>query len=304
MNTIADPLSIAPESNASAKAASKPRAARLWIPLIAFAGLHILPLAALWTGVSAVDWWVCAGLYWARMFGVTGVYHRYFSHRTYSTSRVFQFVLAWLAMSSSQKGVLWWAGHHRHHHKFSDKPNDRHSPRQHGLYRAHMGWFLAPEHEATDFDRIPDFARYPELMFLDRYWWIPPTTLAAVVFATLGASGLLIGFMLSTVLLWHGTFTINSLTHVWGKRVYETGEDSRNSFILAIITMGEGWHNNHHYYQASAPQGFHWWQIDMTYYILRMLSAVGLIWNLRMPPAKVIAGNFRGGFVARNKTTT
>jgi stearoyl-CoA desaturase (delta-9 desaturase) len=291
MNTVTD--TVAAPTRAPSRAAPK---SRVSLALIAFYGLHLLPLAAIWTGVRPVDVIVCVALYWIRMFGVTGAYHRYFSHRTFKTSRAFQLVLAVLAMSSSQKGVLWWAAHHRHHHKHSDTELDIHSPRQSGLYYAHVGWMLGTEHEGTDTSKILDFAKYPELRFLNRHWWIPPAALALVVFLTLGWSGLLIGFMASTVLLWHGTFTINSLTHRWGKQVYETGDDSRNSFFLAIITMGEGWHNNHHYYQACAPQGFHWWQFDPTYYVLRMLSWVGLIWDIRMPPRSAIEGKFRAGF--------
>jgi stearoyl-CoA desaturase (delta-9 desaturase) len=269
-------------------------AARLWVEGIPFIVLHFVPLLALLPGVVVrpIDWVVCGALYVIRMFGVTGVYHRYFSHRTYKTSRGFQFVLALLAMSSSQKGVLWWAAHHRHHHKFSDMAEDIHSPRQRGFFYAHVGW-LFDHTEATDYAKIKDFARYPELVFLNKFWWIPPTALGFALFVALGWSGLLIGFALSTVLLWHGTYTINSLTHLFGKRVYETTDDSRNSLILALITLGEGWHNNHHYYQASTRQGFHWWQIDITYYVLKLLSFVGLIWDIREPPATVVEGSWR-----------
>jgi stearoyl-CoA desaturase (Delta-9 desaturase) len=269
-------------------------ALRLWVGGIPFIALHFVPLLALLPGVVVrpIDWIVCAALYVIRMFGVTGVYHRYFSHRSYKTSRWFQFVLALLAMSSSQKGVLWWSAHHRHHHKFSDQPEDVHSPKQKGFLYAHVGW-LFDHTEATDYSRVKDLAKYPELMFLNRYWWIPPVALGFGTWLVLGWSGLLIGFALSTVLLWHGTYTINSLTHLFGKRVYETTDDSRNSFILALITLGEGWHNNHHYYQACTRQGFHWWQLDVTYYVLKVLSWVGLVWDLREPPAEVVAGTWR-----------
>jgi len=269
-------------------------ATRLWAGAIPFIVLHFVPLLALLPGVVVrpIDWVVCGALYVIRMFGVTGVYHRYFSHRTYKTTRGFQFVLALLAMSSSQKGVLWWSAHHRHHHKYSDQPEDTHSPVQRGFFYAHVGW-LFDSTEGTDYSKVKDLTKYPELMFLNKYWWIPPTVLGFACFLALGWSGLLIGFALSTVLLWHGTYTINSLTHLFGKRVYETTDDSRNSFILALITLGEGWHNNHHYYQASTRQGFHWWQLDVTYYVLKMLSWVGLIWDLREPPAEVVAGTWR-----------
>lgn len=291
-------MPTAPPSSVSIPEAApppgRPKTLRYWIERIPFAAVHLVPLLALLPSVVVrpIDWVVCGVLYFVRMFAVTGAYHRYFSHRSYKTSRWFQLVLALLAMSSAQKGVLWWAAHHRHHHKFSDQPQDVHSPKQKGFIYAHVGW-LFDDTEATDYSKIKDFAKYPELMFLNKYWYLPPIALGVGIWLALGWSGLLIGFALSTVLCWHGTYTINSLTHLFGKRVYETSDDSRNSFFFALITLGEGWHNNHHYYQASTRQGFHWWQIDVTYYVLKVLSWVGLIWDLREPPAEVVAGTWR-----------
>ncbi len=258
-----------------------------------FIAVHLLPLLAFVTGTRAIDWIVCVALYWIRMFFVTGVYHRYFAHRTYKTSRVMQFLLAFGAMTTAQQGVLWWAAHHRHHHRHSDQPGDVHSVRQDGLLYSHVGWMFTPRWSGTDYGKVRDFAKYPELVFLNRHWGLPPTILGFAVWLWLGWSGLLIGFMLSTVILWHGTFTINSLSHVFGYQKYETGDDSRNNWFLAIITMGEGWHNNHHYYQSSCRQGFEWWQYDFTYYILKAMSFVGLVWDIREPPAKVVAGDYR-----------
>lgn len=266
-----------------------PRARRLrdyqWFGAIPFILVHLLPLLAFYTGTKPQDWVVCIALYWIRMFGVTGVYHRYFAHRTYKTSRWFQFVLALIAMSSSQKGVLWWASNHRVHHKFSDKDGDPHDSRR-GFWYSHVGW-LYDRNEATDYSKIRDMARYPELVFLNKFWVLPPLALGVAVFLLMGWSGLLIGFFLSTALLWHGTFTINSLSHILGTVRYQTGEDSKNNWYLAIITMGEGWHNNHHHFMGSTRQGFYWWEIDMTYYILRALQAVGLVWDIKEPPARV-----------------
>jgi stearoyl-CoA desaturase (delta-9 desaturase) len=264
-----------------------------WVGAIPFFVVHVLAVVGpMFTGLRVVDVAVGLALYWIRMFFVTGAYHRYFSHRTYKTSRWFQLLLALGAMSSSQKGVLWWAAAHRHHHKFSDRPEDIHSPVQRGFWYAQFGW-LFDWTDNTDYDKIKDFAKYPELVFLNRFWWIPPSLLGFSIWLTLGWSGLFVAFMASTVVLWHGTFTINSLTHMFGKKVYPADDESRNSMILALITMGEGWHNNHHYYQASTRQGFHWWQVDMTYWILRGLAALGLVWGLREPPAEVVAGTWR-----------
>jgi len=160
---------------------------------------------------------------------------------------------------------------------------------QSGFWWAHHGWILSRDLEGTDQNRIKDFASLPELRWLDRWWWTPVVVVALATFAVGGWFALVWGFALSTVLCWHGTFTINSLSHIWGARRYATDDDSRNNFVLAVITMGEGWHNNHHHYQVSARQGFYWWEIDMSYYVLRGLSAVGLIWDLHGVPVHVRA---------------
>lgn len=251
--------------------------------------VHLLPLGALWTGARWQDWVVCFALYFARMFFVTGWHHRYFSHRTFKTSRAMQFIAAVLTQTSSQRGVLWWAAHHRHHHKFSDLPWDTHSPIQRGFWYSHIGWIFEKNAGNVDYDKIRDLSKYPELVWLDKYWYVPPAALGVLVYLTMGASGLFIGFALSTVLLWHGTFTINSLSHVIGKRRFKTGDTSRNNWLLALITLGEGWHNNHHHYMGSTRQGFYWWEIDISYYILKAMSWVGLVWDLRPVPEHILA---------------
>jgi stearoyl-CoA desaturase (delta-9 desaturase) len=201
-----------------------------------------------------------------------------------------QFLMAFVGSTAIQKGVLWWAAHHRRHHRYSDQPGDVHSPKE-GLAWSHVTWILCHQHDETEWSRIKDFARYPELVWLNRYHLVPPVLLAAVVLAVGGWSMLLCGFFLSTVLVWHGTFSINSLMHVWGRRRYVTTDTSRNTLLLALITLGEGWHNNHHYYQSSTRQGFFWWEIDISYYVIKALSWVGLTWDLREPPAHVLAAN-------------
>jgi len=225
-------------------------------------------------------------LYYARMAGTTIGYHRYASHRGFKTGRIFQFVLAFWAQTSAQKGMLWWAAHHRNHHKYSDQPEDVHSP-QRGFWWSHVGWILCDKYSATDTDAIKDFARYPELRFLDKHDWIPMWALGVTCFLIGGWSGLIIGFFLSNVLLWHSTFTVNSLAHVFGRRRYDTVDTSRNNIFVALLTGGEGWHNNHHHYQSSARQVFFWWEIDVVYYVLKLLAAVGIARDLRQPPARV-----------------
>jgi stearoyl-CoA desaturase (Delta-9 desaturase) len=252
---------------------------------VPFVLMHFLPLLAFFTGARWQDWAVCVALYWVRMFGVTGAYHRYFAHRTYKTSRVFQFLLAFLAQSSAQKGALWWAAHHRTHHKLSDQDGDPHDSRR-GFWFSHVGWLFAGTEE-TDYSRVKDLARFPELVLLNKLSLLPAIVLAVTVWWFMGWSGLLIGFFLSTVLLWHGTFTINSLSHMLGSQRYDANDTSKNNWVLAIITMGEGWHNNHHHFMNSTRQGFYWWEIDATYYVLRAFQAVGLVWDIKEPPARV-----------------
>ena len=250
-------------------------------------GLHASCAFALVTGVSAGDLVLCGAVLFVRMFAITGGYHRYFAHRTYKTSRAFQFSLALLGCSAIQKGPIWWAAGHRRHHRFADQPGDMHSPGD-GFWSSHQGWIFDGRWDGTEVERIPDFVRYPELMWLNRWHVVPPVALALLCTAIGGWSGLVWGFVISTVLLWHFTYSINSLAHVWGTRRYDTPDTSRNNPLLALLTLGEGWHNNHHHYMASTRQGFFWWEIDITYYILRGLAVLGLIWDIREPPVQVV----------------
>lgn len=251
--------------------------------------------AVIWSGVSWQAAGLCVALYWLRMFAITAGYHRYFSHRAYATSRVFQFILAVLAQSSAQKSVLWWAAKHRHHHLHSDTAQDVHSPRHKGFFYSHVGWIFYRQHDATDLVKVADLASYPELMWLHRLELLPAVALAGLCFVLAGWSGLVVGFLWSTVLVYHATFCINSLAHVHGRKRYVTGDESRNNWLLALLTMGEGWHNNHHAYQASARQGFHWYEIDLTYYVLVLLSWFGIVRDLKMPPARVLRNQQRLG---------
>ena len=254
---------------------------------VSYWGLHVACLLVFAVGVSAADLWLLAATFGIRMFGITGVYHRYFAHKTYQTSRTFQFVLACIGCAATQKGPLWWAGHHREHHRLADREGDIHSPKD-GFYHAHQGWIFEGEWDATRVERIRDFHRYPELVWLNQWHVVPPIALALLCFLIGGASGLVWGFVVSTVLLWHSTYTVNSFAHLFGSRRYDTPDTSRNNWWIALLTMGEGWHNNHHHYCASARQGFRWWEIDLSYYTLRLLQAAGLIWAIREPPAHLL----------------
>ena len=273
-----------------------------WFRLIPFMGIHFACFAVIWVGWSWPAVILAVVLYVARMFAITGFYHRYFSHRSFSTSRIMQFLMAAAGNSSVQRGPLWWAAHHRHHHRTSDQPEDHHSPRQQGFWWAHVGWVSSKANFRTNMKLVPDLAKFPELVFLDRFDTTIPFLLAMgclglgwglnVMWPELGTGAVQMfiwGFCISTVAVAHGTFTVNSLTHLIGRQVYPSKDDSRNSLIIALITLGEGWHNNHHYYQSSVRQGFRWWQIDITYYLLWTMSCVGLVWDMKPVPQKVIA---------------
>jgi stearoyl-CoA desaturase (delta-9 desaturase) len=266
-----------------------------WKGSVPFFGLHVAAIV----GIVALGWsWkgfaLAVTLYVVRMFFVTAGYHRYFAHRSFRTGRAMQLVFALGAMSSSQKGVVWWAARHRQHHKYSDQPGDVHSAVRDGFWWSHLGWVLAYDTQTTDLQRVRDLAGYPELMWLNRRWWVPPATLGVSSFLIGGWGGLVWGFFLSTVMLWHGTFTINSLTHLFGSQRYTTTDNSRNNPVLALITLGEGWHNNHHYYQRSVRQGFFWWEVDLSYYVLRAMALVGLVWDLHLPSEGVRRGEKAG----------
>ena len=281
-------IALSPEDSMSTPAVAIRDHRINWIQSLPFFAFHLFAAVAVffvpfhW---SYVVWAVA--LYYLRMWLVTTTYHRYFSHRTFKTSRVFQFVLAFLAETSAQKGVLWWAANHRHHHRESDQPADVHSPLQDGFWWSHVGWILSDKYTETREEAIRDFARFPELRFLNRWYLLPPFLLAVGLFLIGGFPLLVWGFFVSTVVLWHGTFTINSLSHMFGSRRYKTTDTSRNNFLLALITCGEGWHNNHHYHQNTANQGWFWWEVDVSYYALKLMSALGLVWDLRLPSESV-----------------
>lgn len=250
-----------------------------------FIAIHFALIAVFFVPVTWTALALCGGLYVLRMFAITAGFHRYFSHRAYKTSRWFQFVLAWLGCTCLQKGPLWWAANHRKHHKHSDQESDPHSPIRHGVFWSHIGWVLAQNREGTDLEAVKDLAKYPELRVLEKLHWLPGLCLAFMCYFIAGWSGLVWGFFVSTVLVYHGSFLVNSVCHIFGSRRYNTTDASRNNAIVAILTLGEGWHNNHHHYQSSANQGFRWWEIDISYYALCVLRTMRLVWDLRKPPA-------------------
>lgn len=271
-----------------------------WARTLPFVLMHAACIGVLWVGVSPVAIAVAATAYLVRMFAITGFYHRYFSHRTFKTSRSWQFVFGLLGASAVQRGPLWWAAHHRYHHANSDRASDIHSPTQQGFWRSHTGWFLSIRNDAPDLRLVRDLLNFPELRWLDRFHVLIPAVLGVCMFLlglllarlapglhTSGWQMLVWGFFISTVVCWHATYTINSLSHLFGYQRYRTGDTSRNNWVLALLTLGEGWHNNHHYYPLAARQGFYWWEYDLTFYLLKLMSWLGLIWDLKPVPATV-----------------
>jgi stearoyl-CoA desaturase (delta-9 desaturase) len=270
-----------------------------WLRCFPFVLLHLGCFAVFFVGWSWTAFYTAGALYLVRMFAITGIYHRYFSHRTFKTSRWAQFLFAVLAASSAQRGPLWWAANHRNHHRDADTSADPHSPLHYGFFRSHAGWFMCTRFYATQYSRIQDFARFPELVWLNRFDKLIPALLGFAVFLlgaglnhalpSLGVTGLQLfiwGFVVSTTLLFHATASINSVAHLVGNRRYDTGDESRNNFLLALVTLGEGWHNNHHQHMGCTRQGFYWWEIDITFYILKLLCWCGVIWDLKPVPAK------------------
>ena len=286
------------DSGGAALECDEARADRIdWIRAAPFVALHLACLGVLWVGVSPVALVVAGAMYAVRMFALTGFYHRYFSHKTFRTSRAVQFVFAAIGAACVQRGPLWWASHHRNHHRHADTARDSHSPNVHGFLWSHMGWFLTPRAFRADLERVPDLAKYPELRWLDRYDIAVPALLAVALYFlgvvlqhvaphwhTSGGQMLVWGFFISTVVLFHATVTINSLAHRFGSRRFATRDDSRNNVWLALLTFGEGWHNNHHFFPGSARQGFRWWEVDLTWYGLKLMALLGLVHDLKPVP--------------------
>ena len=283
--------------NASLESGVKPKPSPITLSL--FIIISLTPLFAFTVPFS----WELVGIailtYSLRMFGITGVYHRYFSHNAYKTSRVFQFILAWIGAIAMQKGPIWWAAHHRNHHKYSDTEKDLHSPKN-GFWYSHMLWFLVDDFNEYDPKIIKDYMKYPEIVWMDKYHWVPPLAFS-IVLGLISWPVLVWGYGVANFISGHATWTINSLAHVYGKQRFNTGDTSRNNLWLALLTFGEGWHNNHHYYRHSANQGFYWWEIDITFYALKVLSWFGLIWDLKTVPAHVLEEGLKQNAISQGK---
>lgn len=264
---------------------------------LGFIGTHAGVALIFITGFSWVALFSLFCVYALNMFGISAGFHRYFSHRSYKTNRFFQFVLAWLGTSAAQRGPLWWAAHHRDHHRHSDQKEDIHSPIREAFWYSHFGWILCPENFATKHSRVRDLTKYPELRFLDRFYLVPPFVRASILFGlgsflasnypqlqTSGPQLLAWGFFAGTMISYHITFSINSFAHLFGSRSYETSDSSKNNWLLALLTFGEGWHNNHHQYPGLERHGHRWWEFDLTHSLLKILSSLGVVYDMRVQP--------------------
>ena len=275
-----------------------------WARVIPYIIIHLSIISIFFVDFSLTAFWVFIGMYAIRMFAITGFYHRYFSHKAFKTSRLTQFIFAIIGASAVQRGPIWWAAHHREHHMHSDTIHDKHSPKAHSFFWSHTGWFLTKANFITHTRLVKELSRFPELRLIDRFDIVIPILTCLGLFyigeylntahPALETNGLQLlswGFVLSTILLYHSTFLVNSVAHLWGKKRYDTKDSSRNNFIVAILTFGEGWHNNHHHYPGSASQGFYWWEIDITYYLLKLLNTFGIIWGMRTISSNIRESN-------------
>ena len=270
-----------------------------WLRIIPFLILHLACFTVIWVGWSPIAIIIAISFYALRMIGITAFYHRYFAHKAFKAGRATQFIFALIGSAATQRGPLWWASHHRHHHHYSDTDKDIHSPKK-GFFWSHVGWFLSDKHFKTRLDLIPDFAKFKELVILDRFDILVPLAcsilmyllgvLLNILFPSLGTSGLQMlvwGYVISTVVLLHATLSINSFAHKVGSRRFKTSDTSRNNFLLAIITFGEGWHNNHHQFPSSARQGIRWWEVDLSFYLIKVMERIGLVWSVKPGPNEV-----------------
>jgi len=255
----------------------------------------LVQVSALLAFAVSFEWWYLAvwGVsHFLRAIGLTLAFHRYYAHRSFQMNRVARFVWTLIGTAAMQKGPLWWAGHHVNHHRFADREGDPHSPAVSGFYYAHIGWFLNDaRHDRLEPNNpvVRDFSKAPEIAFLDRYFFVPPLLLAVALFAGGGLPLLIWGFCLPTTTLAHATFAINTVNHLFGSRRFDTRDESRNNVFTALFAAGEGWHNNHHRYQRAARNGFYWWELDPTWYVIRAMAAVGLAWNVQGVPDRIYA---------------
>ena len=256
-----------------------------WVTAAFMVAFHVLALVALWffswqnLAVALVLHWMAVG------FGISLGYHRLHTHRGFKTSKTFEYFLAICGTLTLEGGPIFWVATHRKHHQLSDQDGDPHSPREGGFW-AHMGWILFGDthHNNTELmgRYAPDLNRDRFYRWLNSYHWVPLTTLGLILLATGGWSMVLWGIFLRVVVGLHGTWLVNSATHMWGTRRFETRDDSRNSWWVALLTFGEGWHNNHHAHPVSARHGLAWYEFDISWITLKFFNAIGVVSDLKV----------------------
>jgi stearoyl-CoA desaturase (delta-9 desaturase) len=246
---------------------------------------HIFAIAAFWS-FSWTNLAVALALHWIAVgFGISLGYHRLHTHRGFKTSKAFEYFLAICGTLTLEGGPMFWVATHRQHHQLSDQEGDPHSPRDGGFW-AHMGWILFGDthHNNTELmgKYAPDLGREPFYRWLNTYHYLPLTTLGLILLAVGGWSMVLWGIFLRVIVGLHATWLVNSATHMWGSRRFETRDDSRNSWWVALLTFGEGWHNNHHAHPVSARHGLAWYEFDISWITLRILNAFGIVRDLKV----------------------
>jgi fatty-acid desaturase len=270
---------------------TRPSAAVIaWPSLIWIGGLHLGALLAFvpryfsWTalGVGVALHWLTGGI------GICLTYHRLLTHRSFAVRPWWlEYVLTMIGCCASEGGAIGWVADHRNHHAHSDGEHDVHSPNR-GFAWAHMLWWMTPEvisyHTPQYYMKwAPDLYKDPVHRSMDKYQIVFPSLLLGALYALGGMSWLVWGGFVRTIFVLHTTWLVNSATHVWGYRSHETRDASTNNWWVALLTYGEGWHNNHHAFQTSARHGLRWWEVDMTYVAIRALSAVGLAHSVKLP---------------------
>jgi len=259
--------------------------------VVAYGLLHLGCLGVFFVPFDSHAVAIFCGAYLIRGFGVSVIYHRYFAHRTFRTSRVMQFLFGLYGTTTVLGGPLWWAQTHREHHRHADTPDDIHSPRYQGFVYSHCGWFLTHAHRDVDLSKVSDLARFPEMMFLERWGGAFKLLYIGCAYWLFGVVGLVWGFFVPTVVVIQMVHWIQSVSHsLGGYRRYPTPDESRNHWLFGVVSMGEGFHHNHHAFPASARLGLLWWEIDVGYYLLVGLAWLRLIRDLRVP----VTATYRG----------
>lgn len=263
-----------------------------WIVFSWIAFMHVGALAGFFTfswpalGVCLFLWWLAGGI------GICLGYHRYFTHRSYATPKWVEYLLAIFGCLAGEAGPIAWVAAHRYHHTYSDQEQDPHSPLKDpnsfkGFLWAHVGWLFAREENLATFDQYkryaPDMAQDKFLVFLDRNHMIPVITLAVLLYALGGWPFVVWGMFVRSVLVYHSTWLVNSASHVWGYRTFKTTDQSKNNWWVALLSFGEGWHNNHHAFQRSARHGMRWWEFDLTYRTIQLMWVLGLASQIHLP---------------------